>query len=129
MPVLGIMLPVLPVLLAASSLPFSRCSLYTLSVDTHLLFTATSHHYFLPLAWLQLKPLAWSLSFGACLGANATLMGAAANAVALNLARKGGYDISPLQFSKFGVPVALVAVGVTCVYAVLAFGLGGYGGQ
>lgn len=102
-----------------------HCKIRRLCLDRHTLGYLAS---FLSV-FLQLKPLAWALSFGACLGANSTLMGAAANAVALNLAKKKGFQIRPRDFSRYGVPMMLVSAAVATAYSLLAFGLGGYGGQ
>jgi len=47
---------------------------------------------------MNLKPLWWALSLGACLGGNGTIVGASANVVACGLTKKQGYKIT---FKKF----------------------------
>ncbi len=48
-------------------------------------------------------PLWFSLSIGACIGGNGTLIGASANVVAAGIAGKSGYKISFMEFTKIGV--------------------------
>ncbi|RLJ70866.1 putative tyrosine transporter P-protein [Hydrogenivirga caldilitoris] len=54
----------------------------------------------------------WSLSLGACLGGNFTIIGASANIVAAAIAEKEGYHISFLTFMKYGTPVAILSTAV-----------------
>lgn len=49
----------------------------------------------------------WSLSLGACLGGNATLIGASANVVSVDLAKKQGVNISFLEYMKFSLPLTI----------------------
>ena len=42
----------------------------------------------------------WSLSLGACLGGNGTMIGASANVVTVGMAEKAGYKISFLEYMK-----------------------------
>ncbi|MCF7906272.1 ArsB/NhaD family transporter [Candidatus Gracilibacteria bacterium] len=49
----------------------------------------------------------WALSLGACLGGNGTLIGASANVVSANLARKEGCSITFMQYTKFSFPLTL----------------------
>ena len=42
----------------------------------------------------------WSLSLGACLGGNGTMIGASANVVTVGLAEKAGYKISFVEYMK-----------------------------
>lgn len=77
---------------------------------------------------VPIKMMAWSLSFGACLGGNATLVGAAANVVACGVAQQKGYPIKMLEFSKVGLPFMLVNVTMVYCYSLFAFVAGGYHG-
>jgi len=43
---------------------------------------------------LPIKPLIWSLSLGACLGGNLTIIGASANLVTVGIAESSGYEVS-----------------------------------
>ena len=56
----------------------------------------------------------WSLALGADLGGNATAIGASANVVILGLAQRAGQPIRFLEFTKYGVVVA-VATMLVCV--------------
>jgi Na+/H+ antiporter NhaD/arsenite permease-like protein len=60
------------------------------------------------------RVLWWSLALGADLGGNATAIGASANVVILGLAQRAGQPISFLQFTRYGVVVA-VATMLACV--------------
>ena len=66
-------------------------------------------------------PLWWALALGACLGGNGTIIGASANVVIVDIARKAGYPISFWQFFKFGFPVMLGSVLISAVYLWLIF--------
>ncbi|XP_045508612.1 P protein-like isoform X2 [Colias croceus] len=56
---------------------------------------------------LPLAPLAWALSFGACLGGNGTLIGASANVVCAGVAEQHGYRFTFMQYLKIGFPVMI----------------------
>ncbi|MBC8079865.1 MAG: ArsB/NhaD family transporter [Gorillibacterium sp.] len=64
----------------------------------------------------NLDPLWWSLSLGACLGGNGTLIGASANLIVVGLAAKEGHRITFLAYLKLGFPLMLGAVAVSTVY-------------
>lgn len=57
----------------------------------------------------------WALSLGACLGGNATVIGASANVTATGLAERAGERISFREFAAFGMPVATVSLVVSAV--------------
>ncbi len=61
-------------------------------------------------------PLWWALALGACLGGNGTLIGASANVVIVDIARKAGYSITFWQFFKFGFPVMLGSILLSSLY-------------
>ncbi|XP_026322600.1 P protein-like isoform X2 [Hyposmocoma kahamanoa] len=65
---------------------------------------------------LPLAPLAWALSFGACLGGNGTLIGASANVVCAGVAEQHGYRFTFLQFLKIGFPIMIGNLLVSSVY-------------
>jgi Na+/H+ antiporter NhaD/arsenite permease-like protein len=63
------------------------------------------------------EPLWWSLSLGACLGGNFTMIGASANLVVAGLAEREG--ISSFSFWRFllwGFPLTLVALVISSFY-------------
>ncbi len=65
---------------------------------------------------IPIGPLWWSLALGACLGGNATLVGAAANVVVANLAEKSGQPISFGLFLRYGVIVTFVSLVLASLY-------------
>lgn len=65
---------------------------------------------------LPLAPLAWALSFGACLGGNGTLIGASANVVCAGVAEQHGYRFTFVQYLKIGFPIMIGNLIVASVY-------------
>src|SRR3712207_828499 len=66
------------------------------------------------------EPLWWSLSLGACLGGNFTLIGASANLVVAGLAeREGMTGFNFWRFLLWGFPLTLVALVLSSVYVLL----------
>lgn len=63
----------------------------------------------------------WSLAFGADLGGNATAIGASANVVMLGLAERAGHRIGFWEFTKYGLVVTVVTVGLTVPYLTLRY--------
>src|SRR5574344_352656 len=63
-------------------------------------------------------PLFWSLALGACLGGNGTLIGASANVVISQVARKNGYKLSFGQFTLYGLPLMFLSVAICSVYQI-----------
>jgi Na+/H+ antiporter NhaD/arsenite permease-like protein len=66
-------------------------------------------------------PLWWALALGACLGGNGTLIGASANVVIVDLARKAGYRITFWQFFKCGFPVMVGSIALSAIYLWILF--------
>lgn len=66
----------------------------------------------------QTEVLWWALSLGACLGGNATVVGASANVTTVGLAEKEGVRISFLQYSKFAAPIATLTVVVSSLFLI-----------
>ncbi|MEU6727097.1 ArsB/NhaD family transporter [Nonomuraea wenchangensis] len=67
------------------------------------------------------QALWWALAFGADLGGNATAVGAAANVVVLGIAARNGTPISFWQFTKYGLVVTVVTVGLVAPYLWLRY--------
>jgi Na+/H+ antiporter NhaD/arsenite permease-like protein len=65
---------------------------------------------------MPVRPLWWSLALGACLGGNATLVGAAANVVVANLSEKSGQPISFGLFLRYGVIVTFMSLVLASLY-------------
>jgi Na+/H+ antiporter NhaD/arsenite permease-like protein len=63
----------------------------------------------------------WALALGADLGGNATAIGASANVVVLGLAERAGRPISFWEFTKYGLVVTVVTVGLSVPYLWLRY--------
>jgi Na+/H+ antiporter NhaD/arsenite permease-like protein len=70
---------------------------------------------------MPIDPLWWSLALGACLGGNATLVGAAANVVVANLSEKSGHPISFGLFLRYGAIVTFVSIVLASIYVWLRY--------
>ncbi|MFZ5634325.1 MAG: SLC13 family permease [Bacillota bacterium] len=69
----------------------------------------------------DLNPLWWSLSLGACLGGNGTLIGASANVVVAGMAEKRGILITFIKFTKVAFPMMIMSIIISTVYLLLFF--------
>lgn len=69
----------------------------------------------------NLNFLWWSLSLGACLGGNGTLVGASANLVVAGLAERAGQPIRFLPFMLMAFPLMLGSIVVSSVYLWLRY--------
>jgi Na+/H+ antiporter NhaD/arsenite permease-like protein len=67
------------------------------------------------------EPLWWSLALGACLGGNATLVGASANVVMAGVAEKHGHHVSFGRFALYGLPAVLVSLLISSAYIYLRY--------
>ena len=65
---------------------------------------------------MPVDPLWWYLALGACLGGNATLVGAAANVVVANLTEKSGQSISFGLFLRYGAIVTFISLVLASLY-------------
>ncbi len=63
----------------------------------------------------------WALLLGADLGGNATAIGASANVVITGIAKRNGHPISFVEFSKYGVVVAVVTLAIATPYLLLRY--------
>ena len=70
---------------------------------------------------VDVTPLWWALSLGACLGGNGTLVGASANVVLAGVSAKDGYPITFMQYTKTGFPLMLISILISTVYLLLRF--------
>jgi len=66
-------------------------------------------------------PLYWALALGACLGGNGTLIGASANVVVVQIARRNRYPISFAMFTAYGFPIMIVTLIICTVYIYLRY--------
>lgn len=69
----------------------------------------------------NLNPLWWSLALGACLGGNATIIGAAANVVVSETAAENNCHISFMRFLKYGVLITFVSLVMSSIYIYFKF--------
>lgn len=70
---------------------------------------------------MNVMPLWWATSLGACLGGNGTLIGASANVVLANIGEKHGYDISFKRYFRLGFPVMLLTIFISTIYLLLRY--------
>ena len=66
----------------------------------------------------------WALALGACLGGNATPIGASANVTTLDMAARRGVRISFREFLSVGVPVVLMSLTIATVWLIGYVALG-----
>ncbi len=65
---------------------------------------------------LNVEPLWWSLSLGANFGGNATIIGASANVIVVNIAGQAGHPIGFGRFLRYGAIISLEALAIASVY-------------
>lgn len=70
---------------------------------------------------MDVLPLWWALSLGACLGGNGSLIGASANVVLAGVSAKNGYPITFMSYLKKGFPLMLLSVAICTVYLLIRF--------
>nr|AWI66895.1 Arsenical pump membrane protein/citrate transporter [Piromyces sp.] len=70
---------------------------------------------------MRLAPLWWSLSLGACLGGNGTIVGASANVVAVGLTKKQGHKITFKKFLVEAFPMMILTISMATVYIYLIY--------
>ena len=58
----------------------------------------------------------WALSLGACLGGNATVIGASANVTTVGLAEKAGLRITFGEYARFATPMATLTILISSVF-------------
>ena len=70
---------------------------------------------------VDVTPLWWAVSLGACLGGNGTLIGASANVVLSGISNRHGFPITFASYFKVGFPLMLVSVAISTVFLPLRF--------
>lgn len=68
------------------------------------------------LSGMNITPLWWALSLGACLGGNGTVIGASANVIAAGIAEENGHRITFKGYFKIAFPLMLLTMAVCTVY-------------
>lgn len=61
-------------------------------------------------------PLWWCLALGACLGGNATIIGAAANVIVSETAAAKGFKITFMRYLKYGLSVMLISLIISTIF-------------
>ena len=70
---------------------------------------------------IDVMPIWWATSLGACLGGNGTLIGASANIVLANVGQKNGYPISFKDYFKIGFPLMIFSILISTIYLLIRF--------
>lgn len=70
---------------------------------------------------INVMPLWWAVSLGACLGGNGTLIGASANVVLSGISDKNGYPITFKKYLKVGFPFMIGTIVLATVYLLLMY--------
>jgi Na+/H+ antiporter NhaD/arsenite permease-like protein len=65
--------------------------------------------------------LFYSLSVGAAMGGNSSLIGASANLVAAGIAERAGYRITYMEFLKVGMPAMIITVAIGTLWLFIRF--------
>lgn len=68
-----------------------------------------------------LLPLWWSLSLGACLGGNGTLIGASANLTVAGIAERAGVPFRFMSFLWYAFPMMLMSIVISTAYVWLRY--------
>jgi Na+/H+ antiporter NhaD/arsenite permease-like protein len=70
---------------------------------------------------VDLMPVWWSLSLGACLGGNGTAIGASANVIVVGMSEKLGRRISFGKFMLYGMPLMIMTIVIATIYVWLRY--------
>jgi Na+/H+ antiporter NhaD/arsenite permease-like protein len=70
---------------------------------------------------MNIMPLWWALSLGACLGGNGTIIGASANVIVSGIAAREGQPITFKYYMKIAFPLMIVSIIISTVYLLLFF--------
>jgi Na+/H+ antiporter NhaD/arsenite permease-like protein len=70
---------------------------------------------------MNIMPLWWALSLGACLGGNGTIIGASANVIVSGIAAQEGYPMTFIYYMKIAFPLMLVSILISMVYLLIFF--------
>ena len=70
---------------------------------------------------IDITPLWWTISLGACLGGNGTLIGASANVLLSTISTKHGFPITFKSYMKVGFPVMILTIFISTIYLLLRF--------
>ena len=71
---------------------------------------------------IDVWPLWWAVSIGACFGGNGTIIGASANVVLTGIFNRRGYPITFIDFLKVGGPMMIMSIILSTFYLLILFG-------
>ena len=71
---------------------------------------------------MDIEPLWWAISLGACLGGNGTLIGASANVVLSGISNRNCHPITFASYLKVGFPLMIVSVVISMIFLLIKFG-------
>ena len=71
---------------------------------------------------IDVWPLWWAVSIGACFGGNGTIIGASANVVLTGISNRRGYPITFMDYLKVGLPLMLLSIILATIYLLVLFG-------
>jgi Na+/H+ antiporter NhaD/arsenite permease-like protein len=63
----------------------------------------------------------WALAAGACLGGNATVVGAAANMAVVGVSSKSREPLSFMTYARAGVPVSAICLALSTGYILMRY--------
>lgn len=70
---------------------------------------------------MDITPLWWAISLGACLGGNGTLIGASANVIVAGLAEKHGHRLTFGKYLKYGLPLMILSIFISTIYLIVFY--------
>lgn len=70
---------------------------------------------------MDVTPLWWALSLGACLGGNGTIIGASANVVLSGISAKDGHPISFVGYLKVCFPLMILSIIISSAFLLVRF--------
>ncbi|WFD11017.1 ArsB/NhaD family transporter [Tepidibacter hydrothermalis] len=65
---------------------------------------------------MNVMPLWWALSLGACLGGNGSLIGASANVIVAGILKKNNHEVSFVEYMKIGFPMMIISIILSTIY-------------
>lgn len=71
---------------------------------------------------IDVWPLWWAVSIGACFGGNGTIIGASANVVLTGISGRRGYPVTFIDFLKIGAPMMIMSIILATGYLLVIFG-------
>ena len=71
---------------------------------------------------IDVWPLWWAVSIGACFGGNGTIIGASANVVLTGISNRRGHPITFMDYLKIGLPLMLLSIILATAYLLVLFG-------